>query len=113
MFEAQVMPVLASPWATVAYPIALALLALVQFWIYQRTKQMNQVTAGKVEAVHTLVNGQKGILLEELATAKEEVAQLKGTPEARAVAQVARKTADDHERAQVEAIAAAKAKGVL
>ena len=52
--------------------------------------------SAKLDAVHTLVDGQKGILLENLAAALEANAALKPTPEAVARALDARKAADDH-----------------
>ena len=80
-----------SAWANVAYPLALAFLAIVQYWILKRTNE-----------VHKLVNSQSGITLTALAVALEANAAITKKPEAIAAAQVARKNADDHVQAQAK-----------
>jgi hypothetical protein len=87
-----------SAWASVAYPIALAFLAIVQYWILKKTNE-----------VHKLVNSQSGITLEALAVALEANAAITNKPEAIAAAQVARKNTEDHKKAQ----AAIDTKGLL
>lgn len=86
-------------WAQVCYPIALAFLALVQFWIYRKTKQIDGTTKHtdeKINQVHTLINGEKGVVLNALAASLETNAVLSGLPEAKEAAKIARQVADDH-----------------
>jgi hypothetical protein len=91
-----------SAWAAVAYPLALAVLALVQYWILKRTKAAEAhavATEKKVDQVHVLLDGQKGVLLTALAVSLEAFAAQVHTPQAIEAASVARQNVLAHTKA--------------
>lgn len=62
--------------------------------------ETNTQTAEKMGEIHTLVNSERGILLEMYASAMEVNAKLTNDPQALTAAKVARAMVDDHKRKQ-------------
>ena len=103
--------VLTSQWLAFLTPLSIATLTLVQLWTARRTaqkaKEVKEVLAvttsnqdQKMGEIHTLVNSERGILLEMYASAMEVIAKQSGDMQAIEAAKIARGMVEDHHRKQ-------------
>lgn len=118
-------------WVALLTPIALSVLTVVNVWaakraetrgqkmqvanelVAQRADEVKKTLAettkksdAKLGEIHTLVNSERGVLLEMYASAMEVIAKQAPSKEATDAAKVARAMVDDHKRKQANVDAA-------